>query len=1247
MTPKSTINRQTLDSELSTISDTPIDNITNKKAFIDSRLWFIRWELKKDLTPDDRDFYRRYLQALLDFDTNYSWENPNIQQDIRKLLQEVQNNKTTSTIKQSDVITIRKELKEEVNEELEKGRMIEVMNQENIEKWLWFVALFSSLDWVEKQKIPELKNIELQQYETMIQGIVGGIFLESLYEHRYPIYFDSKTTVAVNTNEDPAIADTLKKSINTAIQKDPRIAQSLQLGMLYADGPLFAQYKDSVTDKDGKLKDPNTSLDDYVAFLNKKWNVNLTDLEKDFLRSRKHFGDINMPSVIRQFGQAQKIINNPQVSKGIKRAQWLSAGMDEAIGTVNKFIKGWVNVATTGMWGTINTLGDAMGAVGPAGSLLILLAIFWSMVTLWFWKTLTWMFLVGLYSNREKLPDAIKDAVSKAEKKVWSTASSVAATAAKTPVSAPQITPSSIPITDKWSLRRALLGLKPTDNIDAKSTVIEPFLFINALALQKALNKSDQTSWEQALNASGFDTMNEEQKQAILAILKNPQQKSQLATYISWLMWHDTIKELQKNQLPQKLQTMSIGDIEQYIITASKQGPTVSPSEQKEIKNIWTPVSTFEDGKMYIIGKDGKKKLFRYQDLSPEAKKAFEKLNSDHKKLDEYLLLIQALADKDESKMKSIYDLLESVIRGEKILKEFFAEVNPKIKELLWDDSKRVMQWLENLNDHNRINLYYYIKNDLKKYNIVSDRITGELVDVATMERMFTQLKEANFTEDSIRRLDLPSDRKEDMLEKYREISIVQGKMRDQFVEASKDTNGKIDKNKQRELEDQHMAQSMRIALQYNLAYDAVENGKQSWWQAEIFKDIEGIGFWNLKDSREDWYALIAEEVAIQLIAMAVGSLTAWVGYVWVNALRWVRVASKIKYVRWLRRMGMSLKWIKTMGTITSGTIGAIGTGTAFHVGYSGVVGGYEDGVSGAFDRIFDKSGWMTSVALMGAGRLLGQLHRVLWIAKTATGVTKTASRIHIDRMARLTIDGTVLGLTGGAINVYVEGGEWTHEALIQWFMMAIAQRAMGKMGNWIMNKPKSPANAPSSAGTSSQTGVTLSQQTGVSPSTRTLRWIPKGLRKQWTDSVSEWRGMQGKSVWEKIQWSAKILDNITNKQFFTDIVEHMLATRWKKGVIQIMTHIWKGAWKVPKHAMTGGNLKKTITKATIMSVADWMNGQDLTIGEITENFAISVLFGGWRSFIVEELADGSIWWSYYNIISNIVSSFFSQTDNT
>lgn len=91
--------------------------------------------------------------------------------------------------------------------------------------------------------------------------------------------------------KDPKIQNEqdVELKINAYLKKSATLPRALQAGSLYLQ-PSFEKYRESVTDKDGKIINPSgTDMKSYVEYLRKKPSNELTAQEKVFLSSSQHY----------------------------------------------------------------------------------------------------------------------------------------------------------------------------------------------------------------------------------------------------------------------------------------------------------------------------------------------------------------------------------------------------------------------------------------------------------------------------------------------------------------------------------------------------------------------------------------------------------------------------------------------------------------------------------------------------------------------------------------------------------------------------------------------------------------------------------------------------------------------------------------------------------------------------------------------------------------------------------------------
>lgn len=120
--------------------------------------------------------------------------------------------------------------------------LISEMSPENLQKALDFVEEYSSLNWI--PKIPGLEKLTEQQfrkYEPMVQGVVGGMFINDLQNLGYQIVFTGENQI--NVVSEKADKNDVILKINHNLQNSRTLANTLGAGLLYANNPSFRAYR--------------------------------------------------------------------------------------------------------------------------------------------------------------------------------------------------------------------------------------------------------------------------------------------------------------------------------------------------------------------------------------------------------------------------------------------------------------------------------------------------------------------------------------------------------------------------------------------------------------------------------------------------------------------------------------------------------------------------------------------------------------------------------------------------------------------------------------------------------------------------------------------------------------------------------------------------------------------------------------------------------------------------------------------
>lgn len=211
-----------------------------------------------------------------------------------------------------------------------------------------YLSLRKGLELV--SSLEELQNIDMKAFDTLndtekeklkeqlpaVRGIIGAIFVESLFADGYTLAFNGDGTV--NMRAKSGISDVNQKmsEINTAIKRDSTLSQTLKMGLLYADGDLL-KYMQSVATSDGNNITPEMQTPgEFLKYLN---NRDQNTLAGDAIKSSANFFEnINLPEQMRAANHIPEIGNtlsvvmqDPNVMAEFERAAAEAAAKQQGI----------------------------------------------------------------------------------------------------------------------------------------------------------------------------------------------------------------------------------------------------------------------------------------------------------------------------------------------------------------------------------------------------------------------------------------------------------------------------------------------------------------------------------------------------------------------------------------------------------------------------------------------------------------------------------------------------------------------------------------------------------------------------------------------------------------------------------------------------------------------------------------------------------------------------------------------------
>lgn len=232
----------------------------------------------------------------------------------------------------------------------------------SLRRGLELISSLEELQSIDTKAFDTLKDEEkekLKEQLPAVRGVIGAIFVESLFADGYTIAFNGDGTVNMRARSGISDVNQKMSEINTAIKRDPTLSQTLKMGLLYADGDLL-KYMQSVATSDGNNITPEMQTPgEFLKYLN---NRDQNTLAGDAIKSSANFFEnINLPeqmkaaNYIPEIGNAlSTIMPDPNAMVSVQRAV---EGVKSTVGNSNdkpmsrseafgQGVGGWTNSGT-------------------------------------------------------------------------------------------------------------------------------------------------------------------------------------------------------------------------------------------------------------------------------------------------------------------------------------------------------------------------------------------------------------------------------------------------------------------------------------------------------------------------------------------------------------------------------------------------------------------------------------------------------------------------------------------------------------------------------------------------------------------------------------------------------------------------------------------------------------------------------------------------------------------------------------
>lgn len=159
-----------------------------------------------------------------------------------------------------------------------------------------------SADWIEKDE----KEV-LSKHIPAVQGILGGIFMETLLRFGYAVGFNGDGNVVLKGK---ANVYEVQKEINDAIKRDSNLSQILRSGVLHMDGDLLKYMQASSTSQGKGILPEQQTPAEFLKYLhNRSGETQASDIIKN---SVNFFKGMDLPA---QMVSANAI---PEISRELK-----------------------------------------------------------------------------------------------------------------------------------------------------------------------------------------------------------------------------------------------------------------------------------------------------------------------------------------------------------------------------------------------------------------------------------------------------------------------------------------------------------------------------------------------------------------------------------------------------------------------------------------------------------------------------------------------------------------------------------------------------------------------------------------------------------------------------------------------------------------------------------------------------------------------------------------------------------------
>lgn len=277
-----------------------------------------------NLTEDEKQLYVNAdseLAAIIAENENAHGKlQAKTQAELSGTKQDVASAKTAPTASEAtlreDLAEYQKESEKAIREILFKDNKV---NEANIKQAMRLADELSQMKITDEAKFKELDSSErdvLRQQIPAVRGMIGSLFVESLFANGYDFRFDGSGKLVVGhlRGEETHLLPNqdMELIMNSYIGQSPSFAEMIKAGMLFHGGDL-SQYVSKVSDADGKnISEQNQRYESFTSYLRNRPNQAQTKSGNAIMNSKQLFSD----SEFKQYMQSVKYV--PQIQSGIE-----------------------------------------------------------------------------------------------------------------------------------------------------------------------------------------------------------------------------------------------------------------------------------------------------------------------------------------------------------------------------------------------------------------------------------------------------------------------------------------------------------------------------------------------------------------------------------------------------------------------------------------------------------------------------------------------------------------------------------------------------------------------------------------------------------------------------------------------------------------------------------------------------------------------------------------------------------------